>query len=328
MRARAHLKITPLRIAKRIAHATSFRSYAPSLHRLYLSLYRSYPSYYAFNLAARKKWSAYPKTLSSVQEKIAAALKKDGVAITHIEELFDKEVGDYLEKEALIRLASADIQKEIREKEERIGSETIKSDYIVHLFGGYGRENPLFDEHNPFIQFCLHDRVLEIVGTYFGMAPKFKMFSLNSTLLMPKEGKRVFSQNWHRDSNDIRDTKIFLYLNDVDEGTGPFMYVKGSQLGGRWRRFYGKLGEYPDTKELERTIPDEDRITCTGRKGTLVFADTSGLHSGGYSTTRRRLMFTCEFTSPAGLKAPNFSFKQDFELNSFPPLATYALEKY
>ena len=45
---------------------------------------------------------------------------------------------------------------------------------------------------------------------------------------------RVSSQRWHRDYNDERLVKVFIYLTDVDEDTGPLEYVPGSTLGGEY----------------------------------------------------------------------------------------------
>jgi hypothetical protein len=38
---------------------------------------------------------------------------------------------------------------------------------------------------------------------------------------------------------------------------------------------------------------------CTGKKGTIIFADTRGFHKGGEARTRDRLMYNAMYTSPA-----------------------------
>ena len=117
---------------------------------------------------------------------------------------------------------------------------------------------------------------------------------------------RKASQRWHRDFNDKHLLKAFLYLVDVDEGTGPFEYVPGSAPGGRyadawpWR----PLGEnYPPDGELEERIPAEAIKTFTGPKGTLLFCNTSGFHRGGFATAKPRVLATVTYSSPASLKS-------------------------
>ena len=117
---------------------------------------------------------------------------------------------------------------------------------------------------------------------------------------------QVSSQRWHRDFNDKHLLKAFLYLVDVDEGTGPFEYVPGSAPGGRyadawpWR----PLGEnYPPDGELENRIPEDGIRTFTAPKGTMVFCNTSGFHRGGFATERPRVLATVTYSSPASLKS-------------------------
>jgi hypothetical protein len=122
----------------------------------------------------------------------------------------------------------------------------------------------------------------------------------------PADADRKASQRWHRDFNDKHLLKAFLYLVDVDEGTGPFEYVPGSAPGGQyadewpWR----PLGEnYPPDGELEKRIPDDGIRTFTAPKGTMVFCNTSGFHRGGFATERPRVLATVTYSSPASLKS-------------------------
>ncbi len=95
------------------------------------------------------------------------------------------------------------------------------------------------------------------------------------------------SQRWHRDFNDQHLLKAFLYLVDVDEGTGPFEYIPGSAPGGQYAHEWPwrPLGEtYPPEGALEERIPADAIKTFTGPKGTLLFCNTSGFHRGGFAT--------------------------------------------
>lgn len=85
--------------------------------------------------------------------------------------------------------------------------------------------------------------------------------------------------------------KAFLLLNDVDAGHAPFVYYKGSHLGGRWRadseyEYFrdgntGRFGHF-FLQEWERIAKAEriEKLVCTGGAGTLILTDTRGVHHG------------------------------------------------
>jgi hypothetical protein len=111
---------------------------------------------------------------------------------------------------------------------------------------------------------------------------------------------------WHRDYNDQHLVKVFVYLSDVDEGTGPFEYVPGSAgdgpYAGDWR--WEPLSElYPSQAEFEQRIPESAVRTLTGPKGSMIFCNTSGFHRGGYVTEKLRELWVFHYVSPAGLRS-------------------------
>lgn len=99
--------------------------------------------------------------------------------------------------------------------------------------------------------------------------------------------ERTWSQNWHRDPEADEVIKVMLYFREVDEEAGPFEYIAGSH-----RNFYDVC---PARKYLPAgvTITGELlRVMC--KAGTLAFANTSGLHRGGYTKSKPRL--SCVWT--------------------------------
>lgn len=96
--------------------------------------------------------------------------------------------------------------------------------------------------------------------------------------------------------------KFFVYLNDVNEAGGPFTYIPYSRYGLRWgNTFPGGVTSdfYPPEGGVENIIPRDVARVCTGRAGTVIFCDTSGLHKGGYALKKERTMFTAGFRSQA-----------------------------
>ena len=84
---------------------------------------------------------------------------------------------------------------------------------------------------------------------------------------------------YHFDSDHNRFLKVFIYLDDVDEDTGPHAYIPRTSI-----RFRSNL-----PKELKRDGRFDDsiirkygikaKIIC-GSKGKIIFADTHNLHKG------------------------------------------------
>ena len=71
-------------------------------------------------------------------------------------------------------------------------------------------------------------KVLSIVSGFLGAKPTISL--LTAWWSMPhSDGKAEEAERFHRDVDDIRFVKLFCYLTDVDEVSGPHMFVPGSQ---------------------------------------------------------------------------------------------------
>lgn len=92
---------------------------------------------------------------------------------------------------------------------------------------------------------------------------------------------------WHRDSPFSHQFKFIIYLNDVDLDNGPFEYIMGSHLKEAVFDYSNKLGiglakyRFVDA-DIERLLDAGlyKKVSVTGRAGTVVLADTKGLHRG------------------------------------------------
>jgi hypothetical protein len=134
------------------------------------------------------------------------------------------------------------------------------------------------------------------------MRAKLRYYNVWYTAASSVEARE--SQLWHFDREDNYILKVFLYLDDVDEGAGPFTYAPGTHRKGKhWGispEFHLEGGVRRTTDDqMKKVYPEEKWIRAVGKKGTIVFADTRGYHKGGEARTKDRLMFTCMYTSPA-----------------------------
>lgn len=85
--------------------------------------------------------------------------------------------------------------------------------------------------------------------------------------------------------------KSFLYLTDVNEENAPFAYLKGTHKQGLWRKekefeyfSRGREGTYghfvPTEINFLKKKHGFEEVVCTGKAGTLILADTRGVHRG------------------------------------------------
>jgi len=188
---------------------------------------------------------------------------------------------------------------------------------------------PTLDFSNPFLRFALHNDILGIVNAYMGMWSRLTQYDLRKTLPVMDKGP-VQSQRWHRDPEEKRILKIFVYLNDVDSDAGPFTFARKSTHGNTHGKVFPQRppeGCYPAEEDVRKAIPASDIQSFTGRAGTVIFCDTSGLHFGGRATMKERIMSTTAYNSPAYTEGARYRWSDSTseDTKSFSPQAQFAL---
>jgi hypothetical protein len=250
------------------------------------------------NRKSRRRLARNRPALDDVQSRVVEALQRDGYVQLAFGDLFDDEgLWSDIEEHA----ARFVVETEAALAGDREGLRVRAGKEFVVRRLSYGVEVG-FDD--PWFRACTSPRMLDIANTYVGLWSKLEYVDWWYSVPQPAEADRVSSQRWHRDFNDRRLLKAFLYLVDVDEETGPFQYVPGSAPGGPhggawpWR----PLGEnYPPEDELEQRLPSDAWRVFTGSKGTLLFCNTAGFHRGGFATGKPRVLATATYSSPASL---------------------------
>mgnify|MGYP001560507948 CR=1 FL=1 len=280
------------------------------------------------NRQARLLHAHYPPQLSGEGRAVTDSLRNTGIGITHISNFFPSEFFGELQSYAFRRWEDPDVVARFKKREEALEGDKLKSKayFLVDLWEG----KPILDLQNPFTRFSLSSHLFDVINAYLGMFSKFRAWFLQVTIPIPLGSRAFASQQWHRDPEDKRMVKVFLYLNDVDEGAGPFTYLKYSHDGGKWRHLFPQeppRGSPPMPSNVDDFIPKEDRVVCTGKAGTIIFCDTSGLHKGGYVTRNNRIMYTSVYTSSASLDPIRYLFPTDFSKSSsvLDPKARFAV---
>ena len=112
--------------------------------------------------------------------------------------------------------------------------------------------------------------VLSIVSGFLGAKPTISL--ITAWWSIPHaDGKAEEAELFHRDVDDIRFVKLFCYLTDVDEASGPHMFVPGSQSVDRLT----KIRRYQDSEILD-AFGEDSVSTFTGKAGTAFLENTYG----------------------------------------------------
>ena len=292
---------------------------ARSAHRLAtLAIYRlcsksEFTWRYVANLRPSLEYPRMRKPLSAEHEQILTRLKRDGIAMTSVDELIGSP-SLFEELQTAVGNYEAASAKEIEAR--RVNAKAASPDrnksYVVTLLGTL----PTLDVNDIFVRFALQSEVLAITNGYFGMLTKLRYYNVWHNLpthTLPRE-----SQLWHRDPEDRCILKMFVYLTDVDEGAGSLSYAPGTHSLGAiktpakseiFREGRSDVHRTDDT-QMNKVVPKEHWITAVGSKGTVVLADTTGYHKGGFCVERERIVYTCMFTSKAGTCSDSFERRQ------------------
>ena len=178
-------------------------------------------------------------------------------------------------------------------------STASKKDFLVNLVK-FDKGVPPDD---PLLKVALDQRLLEIVATYFGLWPT--LHSVAAWLNYPTDEPPAVSQLWHRDPEDLQIIKVFIYLSDVGEQSGPFSYIpRTHSFGAEVER--ARVCEHSkrlSNEEMARVFEPSSWRVCTGAADTMILADTIGYHRGGKPTSGVRVLVTFTYTSATPMMA-------------------------
>lgn len=131
--------------------------------------------------------------------------------------------------------------------------------------------------------------VLRLAEAYLGCKPTLS--SLGVRWSLPGGEGRARYQAFHRDVDDWRFLKFFIYLTDVGPDCGPHVYVRGSH-----RRRFGFSSRRYSLDEINARFGADSLLTVTGPAGAAFIADTVGVHCGGPPSGRPRLMLQAQYS--------------------------------
>jgi hypothetical protein len=255
-----------------------------------------------FNLGPTLTYRRSGQRPAGEAARVLAALERDGVAVSSVSALLgsDDLLGEMQEAASRLEHDKADelaVARAAAADRGQVGQKT----FLVELLGSI----PTADPCSPWARLALHPQVRGVANGYFGMVTQVRDYNVWRNIRTDSPLRE--SQLWHRDwREDHYVLKAFVYLEDVDEGRGPFTYVPGTHVRGSKRvepvtALEGSNRRATDD-QMAAACPREEWLAATGPAGTLLFADTTGWHKGGSARTGDRLLYTCLFGSQAGDK--------------------------
>jgi hypothetical protein len=258
------------------------------------------------NLSSKYLFKKNSIKLTEIQNDILESIKKKGFAKSSLKELFYN--GDQIFDNFLSIVESLkktdDYKNSVNFFNENF-DETGK--HYIHRLND--NKNFKIDLNSYLINFILSNEILDIVNSYFELYAKLNTADLWITFLNKDKNKRTNAQRWHRDRDDVKILKVFLFLNDITENDGPTDYISYSRKKEKYAHLskfsYGNIAPWKVYPKLEtdKEVDENDIIKLIGNKGTLYFVDTTGMHRGGFSDKRdgERIFGYWSFLSPASV---------------------------
>ena len=252
----------------------------------------------AFFLSRRFIWN-------SINHSAIKGFKESKPKLSIEEEAIVKKLPSLIKKKDLDFFHSKILEKiQLFHQTLRPVDSDVKTFLKYYLGGDFRNSRQKFTKLNPLLEFSFNEKLATIVNSYFKMLSKLCYLEINETIIS-NANKNLKSQKFHRDPGIDKCIKVFVYLNDVDKYSGPFTYVKrshskDSNTSIRAKRF-GAGGIYPDEEIFKRTVDKDLVIPIYGKAGTVIIADTTGLHCGGNSIKKTRKMATIVFYPPGDL---------------------------
>lgn len=177
-------------------------------------------------------------------------------------------------------------------------------------------------QNQAMIDFCFSDEILYIVSNYLGGVPT--LLSIDLLRSDPRdntfEENYLGSQNWHLDNVTRPFIRVFVYINDVDEETGPFAIItKKLTKFIEKKTGYGSFCKSLDLsdEEVNSCVSQNEIVKALGAKGTIVFGDPcSCFHFGSRAKSKPRLVFSLSFCC-----GPKENFRDSLNLDMHMPFS-------
>jgi len=249
-----------------------------------------------YQLARKKHFENLP-VISDYEQDLVDTLRTEGVAMTSLKAL---------------SIPSTDLMLQAAKKLIPKIPQSIsqnKNEYVVHA------TPQQILEHKEIFLWGLKQRLINIVENYIGLPVAYHGAYFRRDVVTQVQAK---SRLWHIDPEDRKVLKVVIYLNDVDENSGPFEYIPHSFTSKLISSLKYNHG-YVQDKTMEKEISPSHFKFCTGVAGTVILASTGGIfHRGKIPISSDRYTVFFDYTSRKPIVhnhyGASFLSKEDLQL--------------
>jgi len=160
--------------------------------------------------------------------------------------------------------------------------------------------------NDPLVKLAMNNSLVNYASNYLGMTPIVGQIQL---WYSPNNSKAdEGSQFFHLDYADVSQFKVFIFVNDIDENTGPLTFISALDS----EKIVKKINYKLSNKEIR--VPDEiildevhsdDWIKGVGSKGQILCVDTCKcMHFGSRHASKPRRMLMIQYISPFSFTLP------------------------
>ena len=173
-------------------------------------------------------------------------------------------------------------------------------------------------------EFILDNDFSETISNLIGQ--KVFLQAVDSWITLPVPEKRENyeemtkyedTQNWHRDVDNLRDFKVFIYFTDIlNVEDGPFEIILNTNKFHFFNplRYYDKIKLRVKNKFVQKKYKN-NIVTVNGEIGTVFIADTRALHRGRpiLKENKYRMVFQLYYSIHAFGKDNKIELKKSYE---------------
>ena len=163
----------------------------------------------------------------------------------------------------------------------------------------YKKELAAFFDPEILLDYANDIYIVENITQYFGFKPMIRHISVWLDCPTSDENS-IETQIFHRDPEDIKLVKTYLYLKDVNELSGPFCFVEKSHLD----PWHSLSKHFHNDKDIKKLYPNSNYINCTGTAGSFVIADVNGFHRGIKPKDDYRVLVAVYYSSETPRQGP------------------------
>ena len=154
------------------------------------------------------------------------------------------------------------------------------------------------------LELITNDKVINLASSFLGspatLTNLLPMWSFKS-----HHDEPINMQLFHRDAEDYKFIKIFIFLSDVQKGNGEQVYIKGTSNMKNLPIELYKIERYPN-QLINRHLDLKKHLALTGSAGFSWAANPYGIHRGTVPSDTHRLLLQLQFSYEP---VPIFNYK-------------------